>query len=667
MSQQTGSQNDLCLNGSKSLDALLVALPWAKADHMSIQVGGLKAALVATGLSAGARHYYRDIIDFVPLPVVDALFESRAGEHLSLWHLWEESRLTAEASAERAVGHLIGTRDLLNRYSNFLESVLDDIVRLAVPGHTLVGFTTSLQQIATSLLVAKKLKERDCNYRIVFGGAILQERNARDVLSAFSEIDYIIYGEGEEALVQLCRQVAAPESKSLEAIPNLVYRMEGRIVANRHAEMASLAKLPVPDYSDYFDFRLNEDALDLYPKIAVETSRGCFYDKCTFCNLNAQWIARYRAKSDEQVHAELISQVRRCQTTRILFVDTNISNRKSLFDRMQRDSIQYHAWGEVSGHLTRSAFSSMRAAGVQEIQIGIESFSPALLKNFKKGVTAMRNMELLKWCSEMDFNLFYNLMVNYPGETQTDADITLKAIEYARYYQPPAISDFMMTIDSPLERALRESGRLDLIPQGYDETLMSMVPPDKHGILIPLMSTFVGSGIQKSGVDWSGVFTAVRQWQTAYGNTRKPSLTMRKGDGFLVITDSYGGELGFHKLLGLEAEVYLACMVEARSVSQIAKTIGYDETVVELELMRLHQLGLLYYSDSLYLALAVWEDRHVKRSVETNQAATMESRSVSPPLADTTLIQLRQADLGKGNQLEHPKACNVHPEFRLDI
>jgi hypothetical protein len=275
---------------------------------------------------------------------------------------------------------------------------------------------------------------------------------------------------------------------------------------------------------------------------------------------------------------------------------------------------QYHGWAEVSGHLRRSTFIAMRKAGICDIQIGIESFSPHLLQSFEKGVTAMRNMEMLKWCAELEFNLFYNLLIHYPTETQGDADITLRAIRFARYFQPPSISMFMLTVDSPLERSLRDVDRerrgVGRVETSVPSLLRAVLPEDKIPVLGPLLSPFVGVPPAVERVDWGPVLRAIEAWKAVWErNHRRPALLVRAGPGFAVITDLSGDTARHHRLEGRDAAIYLACIGESRTAEQIAAETRVHPLEVELSLYELEQLGILFSSDGRHLALGVWEDR----------------------------------------------------------
>ena len=515
-----------------------------------------------------------------------------------------------------------------------------------------MGLSTSLQQIATALLIAKRLKAEDPSLKVIIGGAIFIRDNAHQILREFHQVDYICCGEGEHTLRDLL-SLNSFDLEKIKSIPNLVFRgAEGEILEGERKEMVNLSKLPLPDFSDYFSHSLRSRVLPFYPKITCETSRGCFYDKCHFCNLNAQWISRYRAKSDESVHQELQEQIKRYKTTRILFVDTNVSNRGALFKKLASDDIDYHIWAEVSGHLKLPTFINMRHAGVCDIQIGIESFSPHLLASFEKGVSVMRNMELLKWCSEYDMKVFYNLLINYPTETEEDERETTKISRFARYYQPPHLSSFMLTIDSPLEKALRASGNADKLKSKIPPFLSEMIPVGQRAALAPLLAPFVGVVPASNKVSWAELRKLKESWEEIYSrNQGQPGLVIRKGVEFYVLTDRTRLTDQYIILEGERALVYLACMQESRTMAEIIKETNLHEMEIELAIIELEQQGVLFSSEGRFLALAIWEDRlkapmtyHVAAKEKKAQSKVPSETIVSVgPL--TTTVSAQDADL----------------------
>src|SRR6185369_5992400 len=71
---------------------------------------------------------------------------------------------------------------------------------------------------------------------------------------------------------------------------------------------------------------------------------------------------------------------------------------------------------ETKANLKREQVRLLRNAGVTVIQPGIESLSDAVLKLMRKGVSALQNIQLLKWAMEMGVEPRWNILWGFPRE-----------------------------------------------------------------------------------------------------------------------------------------------------------------------------------------------------------------------------------------------------------
>ena len=75
---------------------------------------------------------------------------------------------------------------------------------------------------------------------------------------------------------------------------------------------------------------------------------------------------------------------------------------------------------ETKANLTKEQVKLLRDAGVLAIQPGVESLSTHVLQLMRKGVTALQNIQLLKWCRQYGVTVAWNLLYGFPGETAAD-------------------------------------------------------------------------------------------------------------------------------------------------------------------------------------------------------------------------------------------------------
>jgi len=66
--------------------------------------------------------------------------------------------------------------------------------------------------------------------------------------------------------------------------------------------------------------------------------------------------------------------------------------------------------------LNRDELCTLFAGGVKYIQPGIESLSDVILRLMRKGTTGLRNLQLLRWCSEIGMDVTWRILHGFPGE-----------------------------------------------------------------------------------------------------------------------------------------------------------------------------------------------------------------------------------------------------------
>lgn len=71
----------------------------------------------------------------------------------------------------------------------------------------------------------------------------------------------------------------------------------------------------------------------------------------------------------------------------------------------------------------------MKQAGLHQVQIGIESGHPALLRNMNKACDVDANAKALDNCRELGVTTVVSLIVGFPGETQETLEATCRFLE----------------------------------------------------------------------------------------------------------------------------------------------------------------------------------------------------------------------------------------------
>lgn len=581
----------------------LAALPWHPFDYLSLQLGTLTAYLRRAGYQVDALHYYRDFGTYLPYRVFSALHQGSQGEALFAALLFPERR---EAIA-RQVNPALPPGEDFNAVLAAAGRYLDDLAaHRDWRQYAAVGFTLSHEQLMASMGLARRIKALSPQTLVFVGGALVLPSEAPGLLRAFPEIDFAVCGEGEDTLTDVAERLSAGDD-DWAAVPGLAYRREGEVrLSPPRPLIEDLDSLPYPDFTDFFREEVREGSSRVVPRVCFEIARGCSWGKCRFCNLSRQWGARVRSKSPQRVAEEVAHLVKTYRSSRLLVCDTNVSAWREAFEAITALGLDLEIFAEVSAHLDRDVFELLRRAGVRSIQVGIESFSQHLLDRFRKGVSVMRNLEILKWSAELGIQIGYNIIIRYPDERPDDVAETLETMRLARHFAPPSLVNYSLSFGS--EAFLypeKHNVKGHSIPEYYRE----VYPPEVLAEVPSLLTLWViPEPLRDSAADWSPVERAADEWRAAWRRNPEPKRLVWRDCGDFLIVDALpepGETARSWRLSDLHRRVYLACDRQARNVVELAQSLGAGETETRAVAEDLHRLGILFCHGDSALALAV--------------------------------------------------------------
>lgn len=402
-----------------ALPVVLVSMPFMQADRPSIQLGLLKAIGEAHGFPVRTLHANLDFAARIGAERYRPLAEHR-GRMVGDWLFSvvafgdaapdPDGRFLAEFGDEldRPAGP--GTTELSRIRTHDVPAYLDALLSEPVWREVrVVGFSSTFQQNTASFALASRLKERYPGIVTVFGGANFDGEMGVELVRRVDCVDFAVVGEGDTALPRLLDALAAGADPA--GIPGVVTR---EVATPPAPPLETLDELPVPDYDEYFDrlARLGLPAGEVW--IPFESARGCWWGAkhhCTFCGLNGTTM-RFRAKSPPRVLDELDRQARRYRDFRFEAVDNILDPAylTGLFPVLAGSDRDYQIFYEVKANLTRAQLKVLAAAGVTNLQPGIESLSSHVLRLMDKGVRAVQNVNLLRWARYYGIGVGWNIL-----------------------------------------------------------------------------------------------------------------------------------------------------------------------------------------------------------------------------------------------------------------
>jgi ribosomal peptide maturation radical SAM protein 1 len=326
----------------------------------------------------------------------------------------------------------------------------------------------------------------------------------------------------------------------------------------------------------------------------------------------------YRHKSPNRVFNELmhLSSEYKClqfyATDNILATDYF----EHLLPRLAEFGSDIALFFEVKANLKRDQIALLHASGINRIQPGIESFNTRLLKNMQKGVTAIQNIQLLKWCHEFKIRPGYNVLHGFPGEKPGDYKDLACIFQKLSHLQPPdQIAKVEFERFSPFFYE-RERFGLTLKPQPAYEFIFPKDRVRLDRIAYFFRGEFAGDGDSAANINKAKSVWA--NWKE-FREKRDVSCTVEHGPDFLRIYDNRPRIAGssprpqsFYLGAKLRA-IYLFCD-ENRSFRSILDKLSreFHEEIAPRQLQKwldaLELHWLIFREGDRYISLATRKD-----------------------------------------------------------
>jgi len=284
-------------------------------------------------------------------------------------------------------GHHVQLHDCLGPHAPPAIAENAEIVLATDP--EMVGFSATTSGFMDAFEIAAHIRARRPQVRIVFGNVHVSSLGA-PILEHFPEIDYLIIGEGEGAMLDLA------DGKPLREIGNLIWRDEcGGIRINpRRDRIVDLDELPFPAYEKLAGFphayHLPLFAYERRHGATMITSRGCPYT-CSFCDRTV-FERLYKTNSAQYTYDHMKYLRDRFGVRHInMYDDLFTAKRQRVMDLCdlliaKPLGVQWNC-AIRTGHTSDEMLAKLKQAGVLMVSMGIESADPAMMERHKAGVT----------------------------------------------------------------------------------------------------------------------------------------------------------------------------------------------------------------------------------------------------------------------------------------
>ena len=413
-------------------------------------------AFGALGVQDRARHlatlYLNDIAD-VLREAIDPRFEFvRYGERLAM----SQPSFDPLGQALAAPPTLID-RQLQRLTAEAIDRHRPDLVLVSVP------FPGA---VYGAFRIAQAIKAHDPRVTIALGGGFVNTE-LRELAEprVFDFFDVVTLDAGERPLLALLEHLDGRRSRS--RLVRTFVRDDGAVkfidwtepdVPFEDVGTPTWDGLPIDRYLSLLDLlnpmhRLWSDGR--WNKLTV--AHGCYWKKCSFCDVGLDYISRYDAASAQTLVDRIEAIVQETGQTGFHFVDEAAPPKslKALAVELQRRQVAISWWGNVRFEKTFSPELCQQLAdsGCIAISGGLEVASDRLLALMNKGVTVDQVARVTKGFADAGILVHAYLMYGFPTQTVQD---TVDALEYVRQLfaegciQSGFFHRFTCTVHSPV-------------------------------------------------------------------------------------------------------------------------------------------------------------------------------------------------------------------------
>jgi anaerobic magnesium-protoporphyrin IX monomethyl ester cyclase len=246
--------------------------------------------------------------------------------------------------------------------------------------------------------------------------------------------DFVIQGEGEISLKELVDALVNNEDTT--TIKGLVFKKDNEITKNpKHPVLRNLDELPIPawDLIDIEPYRKIWEAGGKEFTLNITTTRGCPF-KCNWC-AKPIYGNRYNSHSPEYItkHIKYLSETygvnRFWMCDDIFGLKPNWVQNFNIELKKAELSISYYIQSRVDLLLKEDTIDALSESGLEEVWVGAESGSQAILDAMDKDTKVEQIYEATRLLKAKNVRVAFFIQFGYVGETKEDIEKTIDMIK----------------------------------------------------------------------------------------------------------------------------------------------------------------------------------------------------------------------------------------------
>jgi anaerobic magnesium-protoporphyrin IX monomethyl ester cyclase len=331
---------------------------------------------------------------------------------------FDQSLSVRQLSAYLKINHVDVEIVILKEYID-IQNNIQKLIQASI-----VGISVFTDDFAKAKILVDEIKNQNSSNRpiIIFGGphpSIKPEE-------CLKYCDYVVRGDGEEVILEICKDIS-----KIKTLRNVSYVEDGKYVEMPLRDLIEeLDKYPYPDFSDLKELE----------EYYIMTSRGCAFN-CSFCYNNYmrkdyEGKGKYiRNKSIPYIINELLqAKINYKLLKKIFFLDDNFLSRSKkeieLFvkEYTMRIGMPFFCLANPF-HVSEEKIKLLKAAGLESIQIGIQTGSERINYNiYNRKISNKKILDSINLCKKNSIIVYLDIIFNNPYEEVKDLKKTFKLL-----------------------------------------------------------------------------------------------------------------------------------------------------------------------------------------------------------------------------------------------
>lgn len=419
------------------------------------------------GFQDRAKHlatlYLEDLGDFITHCVDENFGFSRYAERLGM----------SANSFDELYQNLTTNTNYIDRISL---TILEDKIKEIQP--KLICFSVPFPgNLFSTLKCGQFIKKQHPNIKIAIGGGFpnTELREIKDE-RVFEFLDYIALDDGELPIELIYHDVInSPKEKELKRT-YILQDKEVVYINNTSKTDYKQSELGTPDYSDLLlnDYISVIEVTNPMHSLwsdgrwnKLTMAHGCYWGKCTFCDISLDYIALYEPISAQILVDRMEQIIEQTGERGFHFVDEAAppSLMKELAIEILKRELQVTWWTNIrfEKSFTADLCKLLAASGCIAVSGGLEVASDRLLELIQKGVSVEQVAKVCHHLTQAGIMVHAYLMYGYPTQTVQE---TIDSLEMVRQLFEQGIiqsgywHQFALTTHSPVGKNPQEYGVL---------------------------------------------------------------------------------------------------------------------------------------------------------------------------------------------------------------